>query len=521
MRIPFVGGSDQGRSLNINASRSINFFVETSTEDSKTPAALIGTPGTKTFIDFGFGPHRGAHIMADRCFLVVGPILYEIFDGSPFFIPRGTFPSSTGRVVMADNGIASKGYGGNQLLVVAGGFGYIYNVYTNKFSKITDIGFPENAADCTYVDGYFVVSNKTMDYYVSKLNDGLVWPGLAYDAAIANPDSIQKCLNLYNQLFLIKEYTTEIWYDVGVDTSLGSPFARVSGGTKDFGTPAPYSVARINNLAFLLANTHGQSGGSFAGVAVLNGYDMQVISTPAITYRISHFDTINDAFGYCYADEGHMFYVLTFPTEDVTFVYDLTTQSWHERSTNSLDYYTQHRHISETYVYFAGKHLVGSYLDGKLLEMSSEYYNDNGVAIVGWRTAQTISDPRELGRVNINKLILDVETGIGDESVIPAPPWFIWYADGSHIADGSGYAGADHVTLSHNHDPQAWLSWSNDGGHTWSSDYPSSLGKMGEYSKRLIWRRLGSPRNRIFRLKMADSTKRVILGAMINDGAAV
>lgn len=57
------------------------------------------------------------------------------------------------------------------------------------------------------------------------------------------------------------------------------------------------------------------------------------------------------------------------------------------------------------------------------------------------------------------------------------------------------------------------LEWSDDGGHTWSNKHFNSMGEMGEYSYRTIWRRLGRSRDRIFRLSFTLPLKAVILGA--------
>lgn len=492
MQINFVGGSDSGRSLNINASKSINFYPEIATQDSKSVTALIGTPGTKTFINFPVGPHRMAHEVNGRLFVISLNTLYEVYPNTSY-AAIASLPYSEGRISVADNGMANNGVGGNQLLIVVGGLGYIYNLLTGSFAQITNPVFPPNAKACTYIDGYFIISNDSMNFWVSELYDGMTYSGLAFASAISTPDTIKGLLSISNQLIIIKEYSSEIWYNAGIPTSQGCPFSRVSGGMKDFGTSAPFSVARSNNVAFFLANTRSNLTGNLAGVAMSTGSDIQIISTLAINYRLSHLSTISDAWGYCYTDEGHSFYVLTFPTEDITLVYDVGAQMWHERSSvnNSTDdLYSIHRHLANSYVYFNNKHLIGSYLDGRLLEMSSKYYDDDGKPIISVRTSQAIFDKNELDHVKISKLIIDVEGGVGDGSTTP-----------------------------HNNNPQAWLSWSNDGGHTWSADYSGSIGEQGNYSTRLAWRRLGAPRNRIFRLKMIDSVKKVILGAYINNGS--
>lgn len=149
---------------------------------------------------------------------------------------------------------------------------------------------------------------------------------------------------------------------------------------------------------------------------------------------------------------------------------------------------TQHRHLSNEYAFFGGKHLVSHFSDPTIHEMSSRFYDDSGAPIISIRTAQPLFDENENDNIKIFKLVIDAETGVGDGSAGP------------------------------NGAPTAWLSWSNDGGRTWSSEYSSSLGKQGEYKARLIWRRLGSPRNRIFRLRIVDAVKKVLLSAVVNNG---
>ena len=482
MQIPFVGDSSGGRSSNINASRSINFFVELNAADSKSAAALVGTPGTKVKAAFPEGPIRMMYTVVGRCFVVTGDKLYELGSGFTVSAPLGTFASVAGRIAVADNGTQ-----GNQMLMISDTGGYIFNFALNQFTPISDANFPTNAKQVASLDGYFIVSDGSQVFKTSALGDGLTWPGLAYASAVATSDGIQRPFNLHQQLYLIKETSTEIWQDSGTPTTQGSPFQGVPGAVIDYGTPAPWSAARGSNTMFFLANARNHDSSSFSGVVMMNGYSPQIVSTAAISYRISQFSTISDAWGYCYTDEGHAFYVLTFPTADVTFCYDATTNAWHERSTHQSkslkgNYdvpYKEHRHLADAYTFFQGCHLVGHFSEPSVLQMASHYYDDAGVPIIGIRTAQPIFDKNELENIKITKLVVDVE---------------------------GGYSGV------------AWLSWSNDGGHTWSNEYECSLGEVGEYKTRLIWRRLGSPRNRIFRLRMPSASKKIIIGAHVNNG---
>jgi len=64
-------------------------------------------------------------------------------------------------------------------------------------------------------------------------------------------------------------------------------------------------------------------------------------------------------------------------------------------------------------------------------------------------------------------------------------------------------------------DPQILLDWSDDHGRTWSNQLSASMGKVGEYTKRVKWFRLGQSRDRIFRITISDPVKRVIISGHI------
>ena len=63
------------------------------------------------------------------------------------------------------------------------------------------------------------------------------------------------------------------------------------------------------------------------------------------------------------------------------------------------------------------------------------------------------------------------------------------------------------------------LRWSDDGGHTWSNEHWASMGKIGVYGARAIWRRLGMTtklRDRVYEVSGTDPVKIAILGAELN-----
>lgn len=542
MQIPFLGQSYAPRSGAADCQRTINWYPELNQADSKSVISLVGTPGTFLFSHALGTPVRGMHVFNGLLYCVAGGSLFSISSNGLASLPIAALNTAAGRVYMVDNGVASAGIGGDQLAIVDGLNLYIYDVVTNAFSVVPGITTPKGIA---YLDGYFIMIDGSMSARASDLYNGLTWNTLATSPVSSSSGNIVAVAVLHQQLWFIKEYTSEVWYNTGTPTSQGFPFLRISGAVINYGTKAPATLAQGANSLFFLAWERNGDAGEFVGMAQMNGYAPAVVSSAAINYRISKLPGASsghsDAFGYFYSDEGHSFYVATFPAGDATFAYDVTTQMCHERSTLRLSLpagysfsldadisltppspivtaltaslYDVHRHVSNCYVFFDNKHLVGDWESGNVYEMSSSYFQDNGLDIVSVRVAQHVWDKKDLGNVMIHKLQIDAETGVGEvTNELRESPGYL--ADGTYSADGTIYAGAKVVSIG-DVNPMAILSWSSDGGHTWSGDYRASIGTLGAYKTRLIWRRLGRSRDRVFRLAMTHVLKRNIVGAYL------
>jgi hypothetical protein len=205
---------------------------------------------------------------------------------------------------------------------------------------------------------------------------------------------------------------------------------------------------------------------------------------------------------------------------------------WHERSTytkkehvrfdsngtpevlSSLPF-SVNRHLSSCYANFNNTHLVGDYRTGNVYEMASGYYSDNGEPIVSTRTTNIIFDPNDNENLFISKLQIDGEMGVGDQSVYGDDFGDAVLADGTGVADGSYYAGSLVLRDSVGSNPEAFLSWSNDSGNTWSNEYAASMGKTGQYDTRMIWRRVGLAKNRVFRLRISSPVKKIVTGSFL------
>jgi len=276
-------------------------------------------------------------------------------------------------------------------------------------------------------------------------------------------------------VWLLGESTTEPWYHSGEVF----PFNPVGGAKAERGCMAKWSVAKAGEaLLWLASDRVGR-----IQVVMAQGGSVNAVSTPALEHALAGYATLSDATAYAYHQEGHLFYVLSFPTAGATWVYDLSTNMWHRRGGWLAPNWTRHR--GDTYAYFAGKHLLGDHQSGAVYELDLDTYTDNGQTIRRERTAPVVH--ADGAPLFFSALEIHMQTGVGDLTT-PAP------------------------TIA--------LDWSDDGGHTWSADAFGAMdggaGATGEYGRRVVFRRLGQSRRRNFRLVVSDPVKVALLGASLN-----
>src|SRR5512138_2007648 len=165
--IPVAYGG--GRSTAFESQRFINCFPEmASGPGSKNIAALVGTPGLRLWYRNSSPPQRAAMAFNGLIYSVISNKLFSISADGLTSTELGTLTTSTGRVSMKNNGLASSGIGGDQVCLVDGTDGYIYNVTTGVFSTISGGGFPATPTHVEFIDGYFVVIDGTMASWTSN-----------------------------------------------------------------------------------------------------------------------------------------------------------------------------------------------------------------------------------------------------------------------------------------------------------------------------------------------------------------
>lgn len=468
MQTPILGQAYVARSVNAADNRMVNLYPEPlPTPEGKTSGFLNRAPGLRKLATVGTGPIRGLWAYGDYGYAVSGDRLYRI-DSTWNVAPIGLI-AGTGPVSMVDNG--------TQLFIATNPAGYIYDAASEELAQITDIDFP-GAVTVGYLDGYFIFQEpNSQRFWTSELLDGTQIDPLSFASAEGMPDNLVSLFVDHREVWLFGTQSVEVWYDAALE---GFPLARIQGAVNEFGCAATFSVAKMDNSLFWLGADQRGHGIVFRA----NGYAGQRISTHAVEYAIQSYDVISDAIAFTYQQDGHSFYVLTFPSAQATWVYDAATNAWHERAGFANGQFIRHR--ANCQMFYSEEVVVGDFQNGNIYAYDLDQYSDGDFAqkwLRSWRALPT--NQNNLKRTAQHSLQIDMQTGVG-------------------INTGQGS------------DPQVILRWSDDGGHTWSNEHWMSIGKIGAYGTRAIRRRLGMTtklRDRVYEISGTDPVKISIVGA--------
>ena len=484
-----------------------NLFLENSqSENSKAQYYLLKIPGLRRF-----GSVPTINYSACRCnftstgyrtFVVNGNRLSEIlFDGSQ--ILRGLLNTAGGVVSAVENG--------NLLLLVDGTNGYILRYSDNNFTVISDPYFPGVAAGtvpptcCTYLDTYFIVNAPgtntyyySSSYYMSEENNSATpydpanqqgyWNPLYSGAKIGKADNIAWLINCNNYLWLFGEDNScEVHYDTG--NYNGQLFARYQGAIINVGCRAKNSVATYQNNVFFLGTDLAGTIGVFSndGMAPIR------ISTRGIEQLIESMGSWSDCQAFCYAQSGHAFYVMQFPTANRTLVYDMVTDAWHERTSlvqaTGLLARWRGMYVSTNY----DQIIMGDTTSSAIYSLDPTYYqNDN---------------PTDSGINYIRCVKTSPINWSNGVNVI-----YNWIQVICNQGSGTTVDNVDGVGTN----PMIQLAWSDDTGQTWSNERSAPIGAQGQYAKRTRVLGCGMGRNRVFRIAISDPVPFILVSLLIN-----
>ncbi|WP_167313405.1 hypothetical protein [Ralstonia insidiosa] len=499
-----AGGQDSAPNPRQDNQLCINWYVEIDPQNAKEPLGLLGCPGLTQLVAApgggapGFSstmtqwpkPYSGPNLPVrgmwelpglNTALVVIGNTCYLMTAITGTSWPTfsltsvGTLLTSTGPVCIRDNNA------GGYAVIVDGPYGYTYKISTGTFAQITDPNFM-GADRVAFIDGWWIFNKPgTQTFYTNFPQYSITFNGLYFALKDGSPDNLVAVMENKEQLWLIGDKTTEIWYDAGGQYF---PFQRINGTLLQTGCKAKNSVARFGSQGQEGLIWFGRSERGENTIIRTKGFMDEIVSTPAFSAEVSQYPITSDAIGYTYQEDTHEFYVLTFPSADTTWCYDGQSGMLHKRL--SYDPYAQqfHRHRSNCFMNFQGMRMVGDYQNGAIYQLTRNVYTDAGWPLLAKRRAPHFWDKGQRGRVFMASLQLDFNPGVGNSS-------------------GMGS------------DPQCSLSISRDGGITFGQRWNRSIGQIGQFRNRTMWRKLAWGRDVVVDLEVIDPVKRDLVGVTV------
>lgn len=332
------------------------------------------------------------------------------------------------------------GNNGDVCIVADGG----YKLWDGSTLSTPTAGAFSSFGAVDYIGGYTILTEKDgRRFQWSDLADASTLDALNFSTADGRDDKLIRPMAINGLLYLFKEESHEIWYVTGQANA--SAFARQAGGVYDVGLKGVRLITRIPGSAFFVGSDNR---------AYLVAQGVQPVSTPPVETAIREGTALRC---FTYEDEGHTFCVVVF-RDRPAWVYDVASAEWHERAEGvDLDAWTASCGVKFNGSWYAGRD------DGSILKFD-RVNQDNGATLAREATSRTLSDDGK--RMVIQEFELFPRQGMSSGSVM--------------------------------------LEISRDYGKTWTYPKVRTIGPVGAYGQRVIWRNLGQSRQFTARIRWTD-----------------
>lgn len=506
MRIPLLGGSYNARSIIANAQRCVNYFPEANPKDSPVAITHYQRPGLRPLVSGEAAPVRCLYRASNgNGYCVIGQSVYAISPAWVLTLLGKLVSPATTPVSMIDNGASVSG-GGTIFLADNSPLGYKINLGTNAFSQVIDPnGLFNGATKVDFIDTYMLWNILGTNEFGSTLSNQLLFDGLYIAGKINYPDPLVTIAVCRREIFLLGQLKSEIWFDAG---NTGFPFAELPGASFEHGCVAPFSCAQSDTSVFWLGLDLQGQGVVFRGRA----YQCVRISNHALEYQIRKMaaaGTITDAVGYTYQQDGHVFYVLSFPSGNQTWVFDdsIPGEIWHQRAWTDANG-NLNRDRSNVAANMYGTNAVGDWQNGTIYALDPTVYTDTVGGLAGpisyirsfphittaemsfgtpGRLIPTSADGRQMKFTNFTA---DIEAGTAD-GLQPGP---------------AGNPSSSEIGLR----------FSTDRGRTWGQTVLQSAGASGQYLTQPKWGTIGAARDMVFEISHSINGPCALNGAWVD-----
>lgn len=454
--IPVFGPTYTNRSMDVGSQVTRNFYPEINS-GTQEPTALMPFPGLTLFSSPSGGANRGFGVHKGELYTVNGTTLYKI-DSSGAVTNLGTVSGSSRCVMESD---------GTNLVIATGSTRpYVYDGITLTLTTDVDLHTSNSVA---YINQRVVYDGADGDVIFADLTDPTTVKSENITKAESDPDGTDYVWAFKQQLFVAGSNTIQPYWNSGTGNP---PYEPILNSTQQIGVKAKYSISHDREFSYFL--------GSDLNIYQFDGLSCRPIGNPAICQRIASYSSASDAIGMCMTLDGMDFYLITFPAGDETWLYQVGSGLW----TNLAYGVEGGRHLINAHAFIYNKHLVADRRTGNIYYLDFNAFTDNGDVIQRQRDTVAIS-ARSLG--------------IGRPNALLTMNWLrVIVEPGVSLVDTEA---------------NMIMQFSDDNGRTWSSELWAKMGAHGDYEYYVEWPQLGTFRSRMFRFRMTDPVKWVLLGA--------
>lgn len=488
--IKIVGGCEFGRYNKINFSQTWNMIVSDS--------ALVDYAGFQNLFDLPLvlgGVGRGIYKShnADLMFVVIGSTFYSIniVNGVGEPAPHGTLTTSSGDVFISENN-------NNEIAITDEKNLYVYNFVANTF-KQSGVDFTVGFKTPGYISfqlGRLIVADLgTTNFYLSGINAATQWDiaftsNKAYIGAIGvKPDTIQACVPVPgggNNLAVFGNTVMELWQ---YTANAVFPYQRASTFNIDYGCLNASSIAALDSY-IVWASANEQGG---ATIMKFNGGREESISTDGIDFLLANISDPTNCTGFLFRQDGHLLYQFTFPTDNISLVYDFDTKLFFYVSDENQNY-----HPARNVVFFQNDYYFVSLNDGNVYTFGTQFTNlqyaaNNVQQMYRNRICPPVRLPSQ--RMFIAKSLgFTVENGQPNAPIQSFTSSFLITQDGNPLITQDGdylQSQPDYVTLDGLYNEAIDLSISRDGAESFGNSVRQYMSPTGNRKSRMIFQRLG------------------------------
>lgn len=459
-----VGSTRKYDLSKIGQSFTLNMYEETvDANENFVTKVLRPIPGYNKICDIP-GSCRGIYTVSNgydgkpKTYCVFDDKLYLIYNNAPFEIGTLAYGSEPVHfcetAAITNNDITSHAH----LLVVDGAACYAIDTQirpANQAEYFCTIQLPvrKNSTSIqpthiAYLYGYVVVNDKDSDnFYISyqfpfcryNENDEVdmnifmygseEWGVLGqYGQAYWQPDNTTALIANGSRLYVFGKKSFQVFQ---YTNDVNIPFVSPDTAAQMIGLKAVNSLCQLGSTIVWFGSSDIGNNGIY--VCSNGSVSAQRVSTPEIEREISKFSNVEDAYAQIWQDNQHIFYVITFPSGNTTYCYDLTQNSWSNRcSLNSKNEKVFWRY-NNACLNEQGKVWQGC--NGAVVEQTEENWSEHdGVSILRLRRGGVIAT--DYSNFIINNIEVMTNNGQYDDYYDqPVKMMMRFTADGSRWTD--------------------------------------------------------------------------------------